>query len=145
MLTPTDFGPAKPTIQSYQGGYSVPVGLKQVERPGMEDGTVEHSWQGYLLKVAALTELEFDNAAKALPKGDYSDDRLSVLREAVRIQRRAAYPPIEDYNDAVVKGDDTALQAYKDACLAVKAAYPMPWDASATYAAGDLVTHNGVK
>jgi hypothetical protein len=141
----TDFGPNKPTIQPYQGGYSVPVALQQVERPGIEEGTVEHAWQGYLLKVAALTELEFDNAAKALPKGDYGTDRHAMLQERVSIERRAAYPPIEDYADAVVKGDAAALQAYKDACLAVKAAYPMPWDASATYAAGDLVTHNGIK
>jgi len=144
-MNPTDFGPVKPTIQPYQGGYSVPVALQQVERLGIEEGSVEHSWQGYLLKVAALTELEFDNAAKALPAGDYSVDRLAVLQERVRLERRAEYPPLEDYADAVAKDDAAALQAYKDACLAVKAKYPMPWDASATYAAGALVVHNGVK
>lgn len=141
----TDFGLVKPAIQPYQGGYSVPVALQQVERPGIEAGSIEHSWQGYLLKVAALTEFEFDNAAKALPAGDYSADRLAVLQERVRLERRAKYPPLEDYADAVVKDDAAALQAYKDACLAVKAAHPMPWDASKTYAAGDLVAHNGVK
>jgi hypothetical protein len=38
--------------------------------------------------------------------------------------RAAAYPPMADYLDAVVKGDAVATQAYKDACLAVKAKYP---------------------
>jgi hypothetical protein len=38
--------------------------------------------------------------------------------------RAAAYPPMADYLDAVVKGDAAALQAYKDACMAVKAKYP---------------------
>jgi hypothetical protein len=38
--------------------------------------------------------------------------------------RAAAYPPMADYLDAIVKGDDAQLQAYKDACLAVKAKYP---------------------
>ena len=125
-MNTTDFGPVKPTIQPYQGGYSVPVALQQVERPGIEDGTVEHSWQGYLLKVAALTELEFDNAATELPKGDYSADKLAVLNEAVHQQRREAYPPIEDYLDGIAKGDDDQVAAYKAKCLEVKKQYPLP-------------------
>ena len=41
-------------------------------------------------------------------------------------QRQAAYPPIEDYIDGIVKGDNTQVQTYVDACLAVKAQYPKP-------------------
>lgn len=40
--------------------------------------------------------------------------------------RVAEYPPITDYLDAVVKGDDAAIKAYIDACKAVKAKYPKP-------------------
>ena len=40
--------------------------------------------------------------------------------------RRAAYPPAEDYLDAVVKGDQAAIDAYIKACLDVKARYPKP-------------------
>ena len=40
------------------------------------------------------------------------------------ILRKAEYPPAEEYLDAIVKGDDAAVQAYIDACLAVKAKYP---------------------
>ena len=40
--------------------------------------------------------------------------------------RLGAYPPITDYIDAVVKGDQTQMQAYIDACLAVKARFPKP-------------------
>jgi len=39
-------------------------------------------------------------------------------------KRQAEYPPVEDYMDAVVKGDEAQKQAYIDACLAVKAKYP---------------------
>ena len=39
-------------------------------------------------------------------------------------KRAAEYPPIADYMDAIVKGDDVQKQAYIDACLAVKAKYP---------------------
>lgn len=39
-------------------------------------------------------------------------------------KRRAAYPPIEDYLDGVVKNDRTQIDAYIAACKAVKAKYP---------------------
>ena len=39
-------------------------------------------------------------------------------------KRAAEYPPITDYIDGVVKGDQAQIQAYIDACLAVKAKYP---------------------
>lgn len=41
-------------------------------------------------------------------------------------QRKINYPPVEDYLDAIVKGDEAQKQAYIDACLAVKAQYPKP-------------------
>jgi hypothetical protein len=39
-------------------------------------------------------------------------------------KRKNAYPPIEDYLDGVVKGDQGQVQQYIDACKAVKAKYP---------------------
>jgi hypothetical protein len=39
-------------------------------------------------------------------------------------KRRAEYPPVTDYLDGIVKGDQAQMQAYIDACLAVKAKYP---------------------
>lgn len=43
-----------------------------------------------------------------------------------RRDRAVEYPPITDYIDGVVKGDQAQVQAYIDACLAVKAKYPKP-------------------
>jgi len=39
-------------------------------------------------------------------------------------KRQAEYPPITDYIDGIVKGDQTQIQTYIDACLAVKTKYP---------------------
>ena len=47
-------------------------------------------------------------------------------RMQYQAQRRAEYPPFEDYLDGVVKGDQEQVQAYIDACLAVKQKYPKP-------------------
>ena len=47
-----------------------------------------------------------------------------VASEAYKEKRAAEYPPITDYIDGIVKGDNAQVQAYIDACLAVKAKYP---------------------
>ena len=41
-------------------------------------------------------------------------------------KRRGEYPPIEDYLDAVVKGDQSQIDEYIQKCLEVKAKYPKP-------------------
>jgi hypothetical protein len=43
---------------------------------------------------------------------------------AYKRKRAAEYPPMSDYLDAVVKGDQAQIDAYVAACLAVKAKYP---------------------
>jgi hypothetical protein len=45
---------------------------------------------------------------------------------AYKYKRQPEYPPITDYIDGVVKGDQEQIQAYIDACLAVKDKYPKP-------------------
>jgi hypothetical protein len=40
--------------------------------------------------------------------------------------RQAEYPPLIDYIDGVVKGDQAQIDAYIAACQAVKAKYPKP-------------------
>jgi hypothetical protein len=48
-------------------------------------------------------------------------DRLTYAEK-----RMAEYPPLVDYIDGVVKGDQAQIDAYISACLAVKAKYPKP-------------------
>jgi hypothetical protein len=52
--------------------------------------------------------------------------RLQAEYDAKEYQRKRAaeYPPITDYIDGVVKGDQAQIQSYINACLAVKAKYP---------------------
>jgi hypothetical protein len=40
--------------------------------------------------------------------------------------RAAEYPPMADYLDGIVKGDQAQIDAYIAACQAVKAKYPKP-------------------
>lgn len=41
-------------------------------------------------------------------------------------KRAAEYPPMSDYLDGVVKGDQAQIDKYIADCLAVKAKYPKP-------------------
>jgi len=43
---------------------------------------------------------------------------------AYKAKRAAEYPPMTDYLDGVVKGNQAQIDAYIAACLAVKTKYP---------------------
>jgi hypothetical protein len=52
--------------------------------------------------------------------------RLQAEYDAKEYQRKRAleYPDFKEYLDGIVKGDTAQVQAYIDACNAVKAKYP---------------------
>jgi hypothetical protein len=43
-----------------------------------------------------------------------------------QLYRRMNYPPITDYIDGIVKGDQAQIDAYISKCLEVKSKYPKP-------------------
>jgi hypothetical protein len=47
-----------------------------------------------------------------------------IASEAYKAKRANEYPPMTDYLDGIVKGDNAQVQAYIDACNAVKNKYP---------------------
>jgi len=56
----------------------------------------------------------------------YDQDAVNawVDPNAYKAKRAAEYPPMTDYLDGVVKGEQAQIDAYIAACLAVKAKYP---------------------
>ena len=54
--------------------------------------------------------------------------RLQAEYDAAEYQRLRAveYPPMADYLDGIVKGDQKQVDAYIAACVAVKEKYPKP-------------------
>ena len=52
--------------------------------------------------------------------------QVEQARTVYKTKRAVEYPPMADYLDGIVKGDQAQMQAYIDACLAVKAKYPKP-------------------
>jgi hypothetical protein len=47
-----------------------------------------------------------------------------VNGNAYKLKRAVEYPDFRDYLDGIVKGDQAQMQAYIDACNAVKLKYP---------------------
>jgi hypothetical protein len=84
-----------------------------------EDGVVT-----YEAKEAASKTLFAHDLNAVVPAG-HDADVLEAINHGIRLQRAKEYPPMEDYLDNIAKGDDAQVQAYKDACLAVKAKYPL--------------------
>jgi hypothetical protein len=79
----------------------------------------------------SLHFLDDDSFVYMLPAGSVaiSDAEAEALRpkppELTYAQKRAAeYPPITDYLDGIVKGDQAQIDKYIADCLAVKAKYP---------------------
>jgi hypothetical protein len=74
--------------------------------------------------------LESTEYESYLPTGcvQITDEEADALRPKVELtyaQKRAAeYPPMTDYLDGVVKGDQAQIDKYIADCLAVKVKYP---------------------
>ena len=69
---------------------------------------------GYTAYDADGNEVDYDKAAVET----YAKSQEYITK------RQAEYPPITDYLDGIVKGNQAQVQAYIDACNAVKAKYP---------------------
>jgi hypothetical protein len=90
----------------------------------------------YILINNDLNSIEW-NESPIWEGGQKKPTREEVEAEIVRLQkewedteyqrlRAVEYPPITDYLDGLVKGNQDQMKAYIDACLAVKAKYPKP-------------------
>ena len=77
----------------------------------------------------------YPNVVRTLDNTAYDADGNEVAYDLVAVQayaesqayigkRAAEYPPITDYLDGVVKGDQAQIDKYIADCLAVKSKYP---------------------
>jgi hypothetical protein len=53
-------------------------------------------------------------------------EKAELAKTQYQRNRAKEYPSINDYIDGVVKNDQAQIQAYIDACLAVKLKFPKP-------------------
>ena len=71
--------------------------------------------------------IQVNNELREMTDVEFAEMEFRVANAAPNIyrqNRQSEYPPFTDYLDGIVKGDHVQVQAYIDACLAVKAKYP---------------------
>lgn len=115
MSTFFNIDPAVVAIAAESCGWTKTVALK-------ENGTLD--WFG---ENGHPTDQQILNA---IPEAQSKLDALNAMgyshAEAYKKFRAAEYPPITDYIDGVVKGDQAQIDKYIADCQAVKAKYPKP-------------------
>lgn len=81
-------------------------------------------WKGVVIEndPNRIVPHETETRIPTLAELEAADAQLKA--EEYKEKRRKEYPPMADYLDGIVKGDTAQVQAYIDACLAVKAKYP---------------------
>lgn len=82
----------------------------------------------WIIEDGVLTWLSAEVVQPTQQQVDAEVARIQAIfdAEAYKDKRVAEYPPITDYIDGVVKGDQAQIDAYIAACQAVKAKYPKP-------------------
>jgi hypothetical protein len=95
-------------------------------RPGAQFSLIDEDYS----KLEWLEKPVYEGGQKKPTKAEVEAEvaRLQKEWEDTEYQRLRAkeYPDIKEYLDGLVKGDTEQMQAYIDACLAVKAKYPKP-------------------
>jgi len=84
---------------------------------------IEAIYKLYPSVIKTINDVAYDKDEQEVTYDNNAVDAL-VASEAYKAKRAAEYPPFTDYLDGIVKGDNTQVQAYIDACLAVKNKYP---------------------
>ena len=95
-------------------------------RPGSFFEVNGDTYEGIVWKEKPVWEGGQKKPTKAEVEAEVA--RLQKEWEDTEYQRLRAkeYPDVKEYLDGLVKGDTEQMQAYIDACLAVKAKYPKP-------------------
>jgi hypothetical protein len=95
-------------------------------RPGAEWNLIGDDYEGLVW----LEKPVYEGGQKKPTREEVEAELLRLQKEweDTEYQRLRAkeYPDFKEYLDGIVKGDQKQIQAYIDACLAVKAKYPKP-------------------
>ena len=111
------YGSDYPKPRLVKGEWLVPYAITSTTD---EDGVVI-----YEAEEAASKTLFAHDLNAVIPAGNDADV-LEAIKHGIRLQRETEYPPLRDYLDGVVKGDQQQIDAYIAASLAVKEKYPFP-------------------
>lgn len=92
-------------------------------------------WNVYPVEITTYPQVDYTkNVAEGTPVNnngwkqawEVTDASSEEILQRVLELRASEYPPMSDYLDGIVKGDQAQVDKYIADCLAVKAKYPKP-------------------
>jgi len=87
-------------------------GIHGIAKDGSQDFLIKKDWVA--IDDSHVPVLVNENQIKEFNKNDYYRKRIY------------SYPELGEFVDAWVKGDEAALEEYRQKCLEIKAKYPKP-------------------
>ena len=65
-----------------------------------------------------------EETAKDVEEKLWAEEQVELAKTKYQRDRKESYPPMEDYLDGIVKGDQTQIDKYISDCLAIKEKFP---------------------
>ena len=65
-----------------------------------------------------------EETARDAEEKAWADEQVELKKTQYQRDRKPNYPPMQDYLDGIVKGDQSQIDKYIADCLAVKEKYP---------------------
>jgi hypothetical protein len=65
-----------------------------------------------------------EETAKDVEEKLWAEEQVELAKTKYQRDRKESYPPMEDYLDGVVKGDQAQIDKYISDCLAIKEKFP---------------------
>lgn len=112
---PADESPLEP------GVYLLPAGTIDAVIPEVPEGMLVRWDNGWLFE-----QIQTEEPPETADCGPDCLDCADCVEQNYAAARATEYPPMADYLDGIVKGDQAQIDKYIADCLAVKAKYPKP-------------------
>ncbi len=65
-----------------------------------------------------------EETAKDVEEKLWAEEQVELAKTKYQRDRKESYPPMEDYLDGIVKGDQAQIDKYISDCLAIKEKFP---------------------
>ncbi len=65
-----------------------------------------------------------EETAKDVEEKLWAEEQVELAKTKYQRDRKESYPPMEDYLDGIVKGDQAQIDKYIADCLAIKEKFP---------------------
>ena len=65
-----------------------------------------------------------EETARDAEEKAWAEEQVELAKTKYQRDRKAEYPPMEDYLDGIVKGDQAQIDKYIADCLAIKEKFP---------------------